>query len=121
MHPWPLRRRFAAVCLVPLTLLLAGGCGDDTASDIGGDADADVGFVPCGGEQCASDAYCQRPLGFCSSAGNCEARPTTCSDDPEVVCGCNGLSYANRCVASKHNVSVESGGLCNPDDDVVED
>lgn len=95
------------------------GCGADEPAT--GSADARVGVSLCGGEQCAADEYCQRPLGFCSTAGNCEIKPTTCSDDLQTVCGCDGKSYRNRCVASSHNVSVERANLCNPDDKVIED
>ncbi len=109
---------FSCMPLILIAVLALSGCGDDEPAMM--DSDADVGFVPCGGEQCTSDEYCQRPVGFCGTAGNCETRPSECVDELRPVCGCDGKSYSSPCVAAKLNRSVEKNGLCNEDDTPIE-
>jgi hypothetical protein len=73
--------------------------------------------VVCSGNaDCASDEYCETPIGRCSDDGVCAERPTseTCANmGPDVVCGCDGLSAENACVAAwLSGVGVLHTGFC---------
>src|SRR6185369_9063310 len=83
------------------------GAGDGGSGGAGG-AGGGGGARSCGGIAglaCDVGSWCDYPAGTCGSSdqqGVCTPRPqqacdlTTCS----AVCGCNGKSYCNACVAS---------------------
>ncbi len=39
----------------------------------------------------------------------------TCSREYDPVCGCNGITYDNACIAEANGVRFYSKGVCNPD------
>jgi hypothetical protein len=90
--------------------------------------------LPEGGP-CATDVDCVGTRQYCkrtacgAATGICETMPSdiacgvTCAvldppcvpaNDPDVVCGCDHLTYANACDAAAHGVSVDSVGACPP-------
>lgn len=95
---------------------------DAGAVDAGHDASADVGpdawvLIPCSSAQpCDVGLYCVTPDGACDGDGYCEVTPReqTCPGF-EPVCGCNGFSYENRCIAERNGIAIDHTGLCDGD------
>ena len=71
----------------------------------------DGGGATCASNaDCAGDAYCQSSA--CGGSGTCAARPQTCPQTCAVpeLCGCDGQSYCNSCIAAGAGVNVSSNG-----------
>jgi len=56
-----------------------------------------------------SSLYCAKAAGDCAGIGSCAPRPQACPDVDSPVCGCDGRTYDNACVASRLGVNVASG------------
>ena len=67
-------------------------------------ATCDPGFV-C---HYAPSAEC----GESGSEGSCFPVPSTCTKDYSPICGCDGRTYVNICVAHSHGVSPRNAGQC---------
>jgi hypothetical protein len=61
---------------------------------------------------CPDTEYCNFPGGTCGPTGQCEARPEVCIQVFDPVCGCDGQTYSNACVAASAGVSVAHEGEC---------
>src|SRR5262245_15632118 len=73
--------------------------------------------VACGGaagDTCDADEFCQREIGACdaSAEGVCAPLPPSCPTDVSPVCGCDGVTYDNACLADAAGVAVEHVGAC---------
>ncbi|MFB6375766.1 MAG: Kazal-type serine protease inhibitor domain-containing protein [Bradymonadaceae bacterium] len=44
--------------------------------------------------------------------GTCIVPPSSCPSTTDSVCGCDGTTYSNECLAHKNEVSVASTGSC---------
>jgi hypothetical protein len=66
---------------------------------------------------CAELEYCSfAPEAMCGRAdapGVCAPRPEVCIEIFQPVCGCDGQTYSNACVASVAGVSVDPAGTCD--------
>ncbi|MEW6382096.1 MAG: PQQ-binding-like beta-propeller repeat protein [bacterium] len=65
-------------------------------------------------DQCTGDGdFCQRKIGDCTGQGVCSSSPRTpCPDVSDPVCGCDGQTYGNWCLAAANLVSIAHTGAC---------
>jgi hypothetical protein len=64
---------------------------------------------------CAATQVCVTPAGSCGGAGHCDTRFLNlfCPEIFKPVCGCDGVTYSNDCVARRGGVSVDHPGECS--------
>ena len=107
------RQLLWAALLAAPSLLAAKGCGDE---------DDDEPSVQCDdGSECAAGTFCSFELDAACGAGDrtgtCQPITAACTQDFTPVCGCDGNTYANTCVANAAGVSVASAGECGDEAD----
>ena len=73
-----------------------------------------------GAVACPRGTWCQFPIdaqcGATDLGGTCQPIPDGCIDLWDPVCGCDGRTYGNGCVAASNGVSVLYRGECRPTD-----
>jgi hypothetical protein len=62
---------------------------------------------------CGMGFYCAKSAGNCYGSGICVPTPTICPTLWDPICGCNGITYPNECVAAIHGASVDYKGECS--------
>jgi hypothetical protein len=73
----------------------------------------------CGGYpgvQCEAGNYCAIQKGQCRTiadvTGVCQKKPEVCTQQFQPVCGCDGNTYSNSCMAAAAGASVATDGAC---------
>ncbi len=95
----------------------AGGAGDDAGAGAGdGGSRVDGGRRSCGpAAPCLGlTQFCDTPPGMCGGNGECTPvpGPVDCNRIVAPVCGCDGMTYTNDCLAARARVSVDHVGAC---------
>jgi hypothetical protein len=73
----------------------------------------------CGGFAgiaCPGGEFCKHPDGACHAAdigGTCTPIPKCNPNWMDPVCGCDGVTYNNGCMALAANAQVDHAGACN--------
>ncbi|MFO0755656.1 MAG: Kazal-type serine protease inhibitor domain-containing protein [Byssovorax sp.] len=76
------------------------------------------GECACGGPAqipCEEGRYCELAVGAClgaSPTGTCKTPPSSCSAVESPVCGCDGKTYPNVCIAAQNKMSVTGTQTC---------
>ncbi len=69
-----------------------------------------------GGLKCPDGKACNYPEGQCNTAdlaGTCVPVAKTCPKAGQKVCGCDGVTYANKCELLKAGVREAKKGSCD--------
>lgn len=85
---------------------------DESPSEIGNSCD--TGSYSWSNSCTSPNNYCSMRMGTCNAdgVGTCRAKPMFCTFDYTPVCGCDGRTHANECVATGAGVNVEHEGEC---------
>lgn len=96
----------------------AGTCDQPTGYPDGGGPEWGPSSFPCSGDPwafmpCPADMWCYAGVApGCADPGACTPRPTQCLTVCPGVCGCDGKTYCNECVANAAGTGIKSCVPC---------
>lgn len=61
---------------------------------------------------CGKGSFCKLNAAGCSGMGACTAVPMGCTKEYKPVCGCNGISYGNMCMADAAAMNIKTTAAC---------
>src|ERR1041384_6224884 len=102
--------------LAALTILAAGllAASPASAQERSRLKDGETCSTVDGSKSCKVGSYCRREVGACTTVpkgeGVCREVPDICQDDVNPVCGCNGKTYSNACLAAIDDANVAHEG-----------
>lgn len=100
------------VLLLPACSMGTEDLGSSGEAAIGAACDGPLDYSCGAGEVCVfTDAT--NACGAANQPGVCIARPRLCPENAPLVCGCDGITYANDCFANQAGVSVAHAGPCD--------
>jgi hypothetical protein len=115
------------VCPPPISNIPVCGCDGVTYANacaafaagfgIASQGECEADQQACGGTAggtCPEGEFCKRPAGECAgdAEGVCQSTPVVCQGNVAPVCGCDGVTYSNACVADGAGVTVDHEGEC---------
>lgn len=108
---------YGNACAANAAGVSAASLGECEAPSTGGDCGGLLGL------SCADGEFCNFPVeaicGAADATGVCEVIPQACTRELNPVCGCDGSTYSNACIARSAGVSVSSLGECAPSEGVT--
>ncbi|HEY6880450.1 MAG TPA: Kazal-type serine protease inhibitor domain-containing protein [Polyangiales bacterium] len=118
-------QRNPMLTMLLLSLFVLLGCAqDDGSTEAQDDVDiakveGDLSVSSCAGPNdstCGKGQYCNARIRFLcpdrEELGVCAPRPQVCSQLFAPVCGCDGKTYGNSCLAAAAGIAVQSTGAC---------
>jgi hypothetical protein len=107
----------ATVATALLVLGLACSSTDIIATTVPGDAGhtnatCGLGDSGDGGDRCLSGQFCSKAT--CTlNGGTCEDVESDACAGPDIVCGCDGITYYNSCARRAAQISPAGPSICN--------